>query len=191
MRIIPKSSKVQTSIWKGLTLFDFILLFAFSVLVFVILISNLPYRWVWAMGVIAFAFPLFLKSDGVRAYSEIGHIAVHLARKKKFTKKAIGKTNVKNLIPYSEISEDGVIVFNAGYYGRVFEVLPVEFALMSEFEQNAKITRLANAINLLSETQTLDLVKIDRPVNYDAFIQDIKAQIEAAQSGEDANKIKI
>ena len=206
MRIIPKSSKVQTSIWKGLTLVDFILLFAFSVLAFVILISNLPYRWIWALGVVSLAFPLFLKSDGVRAYSEIGHIATYLASQKTFSKKNVakkaakkkkskskkkGKKDVKNLIPYSEIKENGVIAFNAGYYAKVIEILPVEFALMSEFEQNAKITRLANAINLLSDSQTLDLIKIDRPVNYDGFIAEISAQLEAENEKKKKDKAKV
>ena len=53
---------------------------------------------------------------------------------------------------------------------------------MGEFEQNLKINNLANAINSLSETQELQLIKLDRPINYDKFIGNLDKKISTASN---------
>ena len=182
MRLIPKNSKVKTSIWKGFTLLDMTIAFLVGALVLVVLMSNLPGQWIWALAIILIAFPLFLESDGQRAYNDIGYIAKHLVATKKFKKSGTKKEGkIDELIPWKEIAEDGTLIFTAGYFAKVVEIEPIEFGLMSTFEQNLKISRLADALNILTETQSLELVKLDRPINYDDFAQKLRTQIEREQ----------
>lgn len=66
---------------------------------------------------------------------------------------------------------------------------------MSEFEQNMKISRLAGALNILTETQSLELVKLDRPINYDVFAEKLTAVLEREDGKPDGQrdegKVKI
>lgn len=196
MRLIPKNSKVKTSIWKGFTLIDVIIASVAFALVLVILMSNIPNNWYLVFVVVILTFLLLIGSEGSRVYHDLGYIAKYLVQKKRFTKAAQKKAGlVDELIPWKEIAEDGTLVFTAGYFAKVIEIEPVEFGLMSEFEQDLKISRFAGALNILTETQSLELVKIDRPINYDTYAETLIAQIEREKSkseGEqDKDKIEI
>ena len=197
MRLIPKNSKVKTSIWKGFTLGDVFLAFLIFLIAICVLLANIPYNWAIALCVVALSIPLFLENDGQRAYQDIGYIAKHLVAKKTFEKNSNDKKkgDIYELVPWKEIDVDGTLIFRAGYYARVIEVEPVEFGLMSEFEQNLKISKLASALNILTETQSLELVKLDRPINYDDFAEKLSALLEReeskAEDERDENKIAI
>jgi hypothetical protein len=155
---------------------DLLLVFVFFLIECLILASNIPFNWIIAIFILVIGIILFMESGGERAYKEIGYIARYLVLPKKF---GTGKKSkeIETLIPYKEIKTNGTIVYTEGYYGKVIEVFPIEFGLMGEFEQNFKIRNLAKAINTLSDTQELQLIKLDRPINYDSFIEKLEEKI--------------
>lgn len=191
MRLIPKSSKVSTSIWKNFTLIDLIILFGFFILECLVLASNIPYNWVIAVIILVVGIILFMESAGERAYKDIGYIVRYLVVPKTFSKEQGGRKSIDTLIPYKEIKADGTIAFNEGYFAKVIEVQPVEFGLMSGFEQNFKISNLAKAINNLSDTQEMQLIKLDRPINYDVMIERLETKIEQSSDEKERELLSV
>ena len=60
MRLIPRNTKVQTSLYKGITIADVILGLIGLGLIALAVASNLPYRLFIAMGIACLFIPLFI-----------------------------------------------------------------------------------------------------------------------------------
>lgn len=86
-------------------------------------------------------------------------------RKKKVSK----QFDVKSMVPFTGI-EDGLIDYNREYYGAVLEIPHVEFRFMNEYQQENLISRaLGRILRGIGENQSINLVKLDRPIMYDAY----------------------
>lgn len=188
MRLIPKKSRVNPTIWLNFTLLDILFVFLLLIVAFFIGMSNFEYKWAVLLGYVSISIMLFFPSGDERTYNDIVYMIKYVASRKKFVK-GDKKRDVDRLIPFSKIDENGIVDYGE-YYGAVLSVNSVEFALLDESEQNRRISAFAAAINGLGETATMQIVKIDRPINYDEVSANIFESLEAARS-EETDKAKI
>lgn len=189
MRLIPKKSKVNPTVWLNFTLFDIVLAFALMIVGFLIALSNFEYKWAILLAYLSLSVMMFFSDGDDRAYMDLVYMLKYAASRKKYEK---GKKHgeVAELIPFKKICEDGIIEYD-GYYGAVLSVGSVEFALLDEMEQNRRISAFASALNSLGETSIMQIVKIDRPINYDEVAAQLFAKLEAARQEFPPDNAKI
>lgn len=176
MRIIPKNTRVKMELFKGVGLVDVLIgLVGITIVVFLFL-SNITFKY-WLMLAVTLLFViLVVKIDDDQTYVLVNNIIRHLSYRRNFAKNPDAKAkkkeyDIKDITPFSKI-ENGLIDFNGKYVAGVIEISPIEFKFYSEFRQNNLIDRVFGAIlRNLSGEQAANLVKIDRPVNYDDYIQ--------------------
>jgi len=191
MRIIPKKSKINPTVWMNFTLFDIMFAFALAIVAFLIAMSNFKFKWPVLLVYVSCSIILFFSSDGDRMYKDIIYIFRFWFSKKKYVKGAAKKkSDVSELIPFKDIDNDGIVIYN-GYFGAVLSISSVEFALLDEFEQNRRISVFAQMLNGFGENATLQLVKVDRPINYDDVASKLFTKLETAQNETVQDKAKI
>ena len=167
MRIIPKRSKMKSTIYKSWGIKDIIVAFLILVIVVLILMSNLPGRFVVAITIAVLAITLFIPTGpNTVFYTDALQFVKFGVGKKKFT----SKKDIDRLMPFKDISGKGVIEYD-GYFGVVIEVGQKEFGIEDEFQQNLDIDSLAATLKYVDDNQSIDIVKIDRPVNFDAHVK--------------------
>lgn len=188
MRIIPKSSKVRTEFFKGFTVSDMIFIFVCALINVFILTSNLPHRFIILLVGVALSCFLMFKMDDQRVYQFIVDIVRHLSYRKKFARreKEIAEGEKKSAKKLPDITravawtgiKDGFIEYGKDYYGVVLEIPPVEFRFFSEFRQtNAIDNTFAAVLRDLNSNYSANLVKVDRPVNYERYFYEEEEKI--------------
>lgn len=168
MRLIPKKSKMNATIWKSFTVLDFVLILLMLVFAVIIALSNIHGKW-YILLVYMPLCVLLLVSDGEggKAYSEIGRIIKFVFSRKHYSdgaKRSSG--SVCALVPPFTIQSDGALDYD-GYVSGVISVNSVEFGLKSEWQQNEAISAFATVFNALSQGESAQIVKVDRPINFD------------------------
>ena len=171
MRIIPKRIKVRSNVWKCYSMKDiFVALVVFAV-VFVLITAE---QWILAiiLGLIALVM-LMPTGDGI-FYSYIFENIKFAVGKKKYRKDANHeKEKIDAITELREIKENGILVYKNGCYGRVVKLGQKNFKIEDEMQQDIDIEYFANALKMLEETQSAELVKIDRPVTLDKFSSEL------------------
>jgi hypothetical protein len=114
-----------------------------------------------------------------------------LFAKKKYKKGSKNsKENVDALVDLKEIRESGLIGFRGGVYGRVIKIGQKNFGIEDAVQQNIDINYFANALKLLDQNQSADIVKIDRPVNLDDFASELFKRLQEVKESGDEKSIK-
>ncbi len=200
MRIIPKKTRVSLELFKGISIADFCVAAIGITLAALVLCSNLPYKLYIITGIIIVFVLLLISVDEDKNYVFLGYIIRHYSRPSKvisqykIDEKFIGneddqwegeneedkvkkhkepksKFSVPDLIAFTDIKED-MIHYGGKYYSMVIEVSPVEFRFMTESKQDFMIDRVFGAaLRNVTESQSLSIVKIDRPIIYDEYIE--------------------
>ena len=171
MRIIPKKTKVETELFKGVSIID-VLVGLFGAFVCIALItSNLPYRWWIAIGVFVVFVFLLMPLDDEKVYMLFVHFLRYFAIPHVFSeKKKGGSISVEDITPFTGI-DDRYICYNKEYYATVIEIPSIEFRFLSEFRQDSIIDHnIGSIIRTITQDQTGAFVKIDRPVIYDEYV---------------------
>ncbi|MCL2603781.1 MAG: DUF87 domain-containing protein [Defluviitaleaceae bacterium] len=180
MRIIPKQTRVRMEFFKSIDVPDAIIGVTGVALMVILFSSNLTWRY-WAMlGVLMFYGVLFLKFDTDRNYITILHLLKHFTIRRRFEKNPVKKkkgNTVRDITPFTGIA-DGFIEYDKEYYARVIEIPPVEFRFYSEMRQDNMIDRVLGSVFRSTGDMMLNLVKIERPVNYDSCVaaEELKLQ---------------
>ena len=178
MRIIPKQTRVRMQFFKNIDLPDAIIGLIGIAIVVILFSSNIPWRYWGMLGVGVFYVILFLKLDSDRNYVMILHLLKHLTVRRKYTKNSAKKgKGIKDITPFTGIS-GGFIEYAGDYYARVIEMPSVEFRFYSEMRQDNVIERVLGSIFRSTGNMMLNLVKIDRPVNFDSCIKSERQKIE-------------
>lgn len=190
MRIIPKKSKFSSTVWQNFTLFDMLFAFALGIVAFLIAMSNFNYKWAILLAYVSISVMLFFSDDGERMYNDLIYMLRFMVSRKKYSKtKKHG--NISELLPFQEICADGVVDYG-NYLGAVVSIGSVAFDLLDEFEQNRRISVIAQMLNGLGENAVAQLVKIDRPINYDDVSKRLFVKLEEAQkAGDDEARVEI
>ena len=175
MRIIPKKIKVRNNVWKCYSMKDIFVALVVFALIFVFITMS---KWAIAiiLGITAIVM-LMPTGDGI-FYTYIFENIRFVLGKKKYTKASQKeKENISAITELSEVKDNGLLVYKNGRYGRVIKVGQKNFKIEDEQQQNIDIDYFANALKMLEETQSADIVKIDRPVTLDTFSSDLFAHL--------------
>lgn len=190
MRIIPKKIKVKNTVWKCYSMTDVIVaLFTFAMIFAAITLGN----WIVAVVLGLVAVGMFMPTpDGVFYTCVYENIRFLFSRKKYKAESKNVKEKPDALVGLEEIKESGLLVYRGGFYGRVLKIGQKNFGIEDVTQQNIDINYFANALKLLDGTQCAEIVKIDRPVNLDAFSAELFGRIsDIKESGEIAEVKEI
>lgn len=79
--------------------------------------------------------------------------------------------DVSKIIAFTDI-QDGLIVYDGKYYGAAIEIPPVEFRFFSASRRRTSIENgVAPILRSLQTDLGMNIVKIDRPIRYEAHLQ--------------------
>lgn len=188
MRIIPKKIKVKNTVWKCYSMPDVIVALAMFALIFVFITTGN-----WALAVIfgIVSVVMFMPTQDGIFYACILENIKFLFSKKKYTADAkSAKENVGALISLKAIKDNGLIEYDGGSFGRVIKVGQKNFGIEDVVQQNIDINYFANALKIIDGNQSADIVKIDRPVNLDAFAGELFGRLSDVRDGMDTKEVK-
>ncbi len=188
MRIIPKKIKVRSNVWKCYSMKDIFVALVVFALVFVAITME---KWAIAVILGLAAVVMFMPTGDGIFYTYIFENIKFAIGKKKYTKDAAkDKEKIDVICELKEIKENGLLVYNGGYFGRVIKLGQKNFKIEDEMQQNIDIDYFANALKMLEETQSADIVKIDRPVTLDKFSSDLFESLNFAKKSNIALDVK-
>jgi hypothetical protein len=191
VHLIPKKSKVNLTIWKNFTIADLGLLLIFSTVAVLIMMSNMPGKWFIEFVYTCVVFALFCGNDDIKIYQIVVHIFRYLFGVKKYgtaARKNTRKNSVDLLMPQTALKSDGIIEYDGLYYGGVLNVGSIEYRLLDEYSQDEKVMRFAQIINALTPEQQCQIIKIDRPINFDEIGERLFQKIQTAKESDDIPK---
>lgn len=94
------------------------------------------------------------------------------------------------MIGLKAIKENGLIEYGEGQYGRVIKIGQKNFGIEDIYQQDIDINYIANALKQLEGTQSIDIVKIDRPVNFDRFSSELFERLSEIKESDDEQSVK-
>jgi len=189
MRFIPRKTRVKMEFFKGVTLVDVLIALAGGVGLVLLLSANFQYNYIFAISWVSVIVALFIPvADDLKLYFTLVLLFRFMAFKRKYSKVEEDKhADIKELIPYKSIV-DGKYIKYDNYYAQVIEITPKEFFLLTESKQNALIDIFANALRRLNSSQNASLVKVNKPLLLDDYIQNedrkYEVVLEMADKGE-------
>lgn len=186
---LPKLLELQNQANKCYSMADIIV----ALIVFgIIFIAVTMGQWVIAVILGLVAVGMFIPTPDGIFYTCVYENIRFLFSKKKYTKGAKNaKESVDALVDLKEIKDSGLIAYKGGMFGRVIKIGQKNFGIEDVVQQNIDINYFANALKLLDQNQSADIVKIDRPVNLDGFSSDLFARLSAAKDSDEEKGIKI
>lgn len=188
MRIIPKKVKVKNTVWKCYSMADIIVALIVFAIIFIAVTAG---QWWVAVILGLVAVGMFIPTpDGIFYTCVYENIRFLFAKKKYKKDSKNAKENVDALIDLKEIRESGLIGFRSGVYGRVIKIGQKNFGIEDAVQQNIDINYFANALKLLDQNQSADIVKIDRPVNLDDFASELFKRLQEVKESGDEKSIK-
>ena len=172
MRIIPKKTKIKVEFYRNVSIIDMLIALVgigIEILLFQANFGLLQY--IIMTFVLGLFVCLYLPVDGEKLYVQIINWATFLVSQKQYKKNSENiKADISNLMPYKDI-RDGLIHYD-GYYGGVLEISPKEFRLLSEYKQSEIIDGVfGSIIRTVSGDTVASIVKLDRPVIFDGYIE--------------------
>ena len=178
-RFIPRRNRIKTEFFRGVTgtdLFYAVIGFGLAIVAF---LSGLPGNIPIAIGVLLlFAIGFVKVEESTRIYGTLWRYMKFFAYAKKYAKiPGGGFRDIKDLVPYKGIIDDKFIDFG-GYYGRVLEILPVEFGLLENAKQDMVINIFANALRRITTQQSASIIRLERGMILDKYVE---AEIEKYQ----------
>ncbi len=188
MRIIPKKIKVKNTVWKCYSMMDIIVALVVFAIIFISITNG---GWVFAFIMAFIAVVMFMPTgDGIFYVCILENLKFVFA-KKKYTSDATQESEkVDTLIGLKEVRENGLIEYMGGTYGRIIKVGQKNFGIEELEEQNVDIQYFANALKQLDDTQSADIVKIDRPVTLDVFSAELFRKLHEVNDGLESEAIK-
>ena len=188
MRIIPKKIKVKNTVWKCYSMPDVIV----ALVMFAIIFASVT-TGNWAIAVILgiVSVVMFMPTQDGIFYACILENVKFLFSKKKYTAAAkSAKESVDALIPLKNIRDNGLIEYAGGSFGRVIKIGQKNFGIEDAVQQNIDINYFANTLKLIDGNQSADIVKIDRPVNLDAFAGELFGRLNDVRESMDSDDVK-
>ena len=188
MRIIPKKIKVKNTVWKCYSMPDIIAALVVFSIIFIAITSG---KWGVAIVLALLSIVMFMPTQDGIFYSCIMENVKFLFSKKKYKKNAVNaKEDITVLIGLKAIKENGLIEYGEGQYGRVIKIGQKNFGIEDIYQQDIDINYIANALKQLEGTQSIDIVKIDRPVNFDRFSSELFERLSEIKESDDEQSVK-
>ena len=177
MRIIPKKTKVKVEFYRNFTLVDILIgLFGLGIEFLIFLTDYGILTYIFMTVVLGMFICLYFPISGERLYLQIGSLIKFIFSTKKYTKGAQDSgANMSDLVPFTDIRDD--LICYGSYYGGVLEIMPKEFRLLTGYKQSEIIDKaFASILKSVSGKTSASLVKIDRPVLLDTYIEQEKGK---------------
>ena len=172
MRIIPKKTRVDMEIFKGVGILDIIVATLGIMIVAVLFLYNVPFRFAFIFATIILFIFLLTKFGEDANYVSLLNCVKYLFSTKKFEADEISKVSMLESI------SDGCIKYKDGTVSKVIEVSPVEFKFFSEQKQDYIVEKVfGNVLRNLNLSESINLIKIDRPVNFEAILNSEKNRV--------------
>ena len=189
MRIIPKKIKVRNTVWKCYTMPDVIAaLIVFAVVFICITAGHLALAAVTGIFAVVMFMPT---SEGIFYSCILENVRFLFAKKRYMSGAKKPKENVDALSGLKAVRESGLIEYKDGSFGRVIKLGQKNFGVEDGLQQDTDIHYFASALKQLDETQSADLVKIDRPVTLDVWSKELFARLsENDGQGDDRRDIR-
>jgi len=147
-------------------------------MIVLLLTSNLPAKLWIILGVFCVFVFLLVRIDNDRVYLVALHFLKHMTMRRVFLKGAKKKENrVSAITPFTGFDDD-FINYDGQYHAQVIEVPSIEFRFYSEYRQDNMIERVLGSILRSSGELMINLVKLDRPINYDRCIESEHKKID-------------
>lgn len=133
---------------------------------------------------------LFIQiSPETRIYQSIGYFFRYIFANKKYFKNAEKKNQkISMMVPFegivTERERDGnsfaeySFIDYKEYFGVVLEIKPVQFYMLTEQRQNQFISAVDNALKTLPTDQTVSLVKLEKPMVLDSYLENEKTKAQ-------------
>lgn len=165
MRIIPKKSKIKNTVWKCYSLTNIIVALILFIIVFILLTNNKKF-----LGTILLLISIcgFIPTSDGLLYETIFVFLKFIFSNKKYT-----KVNLDKLLTIKNISQNGVITYSDNSISKVLKIGQKNFGIENQYEQDNDIEFFASALKQIELGIEVDLVKIDRPVNFDSFSNEL------------------
>jgi hypothetical protein len=146
--------------------------------------------WVFAVIIGLLCVVMFMPTQDGIFYTCIFDIIRFIFAKKKYIAAAKSeKENIDCLVDLKAIRASGLLEFDGGMYGRVIKIGQKNFGIEDVTQQNIDINYFANALKQLDLSMSADLVKIDRPINFDGFAEDVFRKIK--KSGTESESVRF
>lgn len=207
--IIPRKIKVKMEFFKGITIGDILIALVCAGISVAIFTANFAFNiWVGLAFLGASASMFIPIADGVRLYVTLLYLFRFFAQKTNYLKTEMvtqreekqnftGKKKKANnkdvgigaIVPFEGIVNDRFIDFKE-YYAQVIEVQPIEFGLLNEYKQELVMDTFANAMRRLSDTQSMNIIKLPKAVIYDSYINEEDKKYELLLEAQYAGEIK-
>ena len=181
MRIIPKKIKVRNTVWKCYTMPDVIAaLIVFAVVFICITAGHLALAAVTGIFAVVMFMPT---SEGIFYSCILENVRFLFAKKRYMSGAKKPKENVDALSGLKVVRESGLIEYKDGSFGRVIKLGQKNFGVEDGLQQDTDIRYFASALKQLDETQSADLVKIDRPVTLNVWSEELFARLSELYDG--------
>ncbi len=190
MRIIPKTAKVKIEFFRNVSLLDIFIGLFFLLIEVLLFLTNMGLaRYFVMLFVLCIAIGLYLPFDGQRFYMVIVNFVKYLFSIKKYNLGYKDSTsNITHIIPFKNL-EDNYIVYDS-YYGAALEIDPREFRLLSGYKQDEIIeNQFGKIIRTVSGKTRASLVKVDRNLSLNAFIEEETKKLEKIKELFDAGEM--
>ncbi|MCL2586969.1 MAG: DUF87 domain-containing protein [Firmicutes bacterium] len=171
-RWIPRKTRVKTEFVKGVTGGDLIYVgCVFGLILLIAMAGGTMGFYLLAGAVFLVGLIGFIRiGDSMRGYMALWHSFRFVSYARKYAKvHGGGFRAMDELIPYKEILEDRYINYG-DYYARVIEIKPIEFGLLDPAKQEIVVNNFANAIRRISSRQVASLIRLERGMILDKFI---------------------
>lgn len=187
---IPKNTKVKVELAHGFSILDIILMIIFAGGLVLLIASNIPYKVAIILAYLSFAVMMFVNvTEGVRLYYSVVLLFKFMAYNKKFSLiPTKGYKSIEQLIPYERIYQEKFIDFG-GYYAQVIEIKPLEFFMLEEVKQDMLIRTFANVLTRVNSDQEVNLIKVQKPIVFDQYIENDERKFETLLSQTDKGEI--
>lgn len=170
MRIVPKESKIKNTIWKCYSLSNIFVALVLFIIVFLLITKGKIILGICLLLISVFNF--IPTSDGL--VYEIGKDFIKFI----FSNKKYNKNNLDKILTIKNISSDGVISYHDNVVSKVIRIGQKNFGIENQFEQDNDIDFFGGALKQIDLGIEVDLVKIDRPVNFDSFSYELFNKIK-------------
>ena len=186
MRIIPKKIKVRNTVWKCYTMPDVIAaLIVFAVVFICITAGHLALAAVTGIFAVVMFMPT---SEGIFYSCILENVRFLFAKKRYMSGAKKPKENVDALSGLKAVRKSGLIEYKDGSFGRVIKLGQKNFGVEDGLQQDTDIRYFASALKQLDETQSADLVKIDRPVTLNVWSEELFARLSENDERGDARR---
>ena len=184
-RLIPSQIKEESTVVKGLTIKDILVLIFGVTLVALVLASSLPntFKIILAIVVGAIFIVSVVPFDMVRGYKLIYYWFLHVTRKRKHE-----DVNIEKAFNLSF----GETIKSDGGYCAVVQLHGVDFGIYEERTQDDYINAFASAVK---EVKNGKLVKLEKPLDLTKYVEYnndlVMKNLETLQNGADEEAVAV